>query len=142
MKKMGKKIILVIDDSFANLQLCRGLLRGEYDVRLAKSGEMALNVLANVKPDIILLDIMMPDMSGFEFIREIGEDAELRAIPVIFVTAHVTGEYLSDAASCGAANYVVKPFAADVLRAKIQNALNNRRADSNNTIFSPQYINP
>ena len=140
--KIKKEIILVIDDSYANLRLCNGLLKEEYDVRLAKSGEMALNVLEKVKPDIILLDIKMPDMSGFGFLKEISGDDELRVIPVIFVTAHATGEYLSDALNYGAADYIVKPYKSDVLRAKIQNALNKRKTNSSNKIMSSHYINP
>jgi len=118
-----RKIVLVVDDSTANLQLCRGLLSNEYDVRLAKSGKMALSALEKVHPDIILLDIEMPDMSGFEVIEEIGKDPNLKDIPVIFVTSHATEDLVLKAIGHGAVDYVVKPFAPDVLGTKIKEAL-------------------
>jgi len=143
MEKIEKKeIILVVDDSPANLQLCNGLLSVEYNVRLAKSGEMALKVIAKLKPDIILLDIEMPGMSGFDVMKEISKDMELRKIPVVFVTSYATGEYLSDAVNYGAANYVVKPFESDALRAKIRNALKKRKTGINDEISFPLYVNP
>ena len=120
---MDKMIILVVDDSPANLQLCRGLLNNEFDVRLAKSGKMALEALERFRPDVILLDIEMPDMSGFEVMDEINKKKELNRIPVIFVTSHATEKLVAKAMRSGAVNYIVKPFEADLLRAKIQAAL-------------------
>ena len=116
-----RAIVLVVDDSSANLQLCKGLLSGEYDVRLAKSGRMALAALERVCPDIILLDIEMSDLSGFEVMGEIGKKPGLKDIPVIFVTSHATEKLVVKAANYGAVDYVVKPFDADVLCAKVKN---------------------
>ena len=115
--------ILIVDDSAANLQLCRGLLSNLYDVRLAKSGKMALDILERLKPGIILLDIEMPEMSGFEVMKEIRQKSKLKDIPVIFVTAHATEKLVTEAVQYGAADYLVKPFEASLLRAKIQTAL-------------------
>lgn len=120
----NRKVVLVVDDSSANLQLCKGLLSSEYDVRLAKSGKMALAALAKVCPDIILLDIEMPDMTGFEVLSEIKENLKLKEIPVIFVTSHATEKLIIKAVDNGATDYLVKPFTSDVLMAKIKNALN------------------
>jgi len=128
------KIILVVDDSSANLQLCRGLLGGEYDVRLVKSGKIALEALTRIKPDIILLDIEMPGMSGFDVITELNADSGLRAIPVIFVTSHATEKLVAKAAELGASDYVVKPVEAGVLRGKIRNCLKKRRIDVKITV--------
>ena len=123
METDNKKIILVVDDSSSNLQLCKGLLSDEYDVRLAKSGKMALAALARIRPDIILLDIEMPDMTGFEVMDELQKDAGLQHVPVIFVTSHASEQLVEKAVGLGAADYVVKPFAPDVLRAKLRSAL-------------------
>lgn len=118
-----RKIILVVDDSAANLQLCKGLLSSEYDVRLAKSGKLALTALARVRPDVILLDIEMPDMTGFEVMDEISKDNALKDIPVIFVTSHASEQLVYKAVGYGAVDYVVKPFSPDILRTKIKSAL-------------------
>ena len=120
----NRRTILVVDDSSANLQLCKGLLCNEYDVRLAKSGKMALAALVRVHPDVILLDIEMPDMTGFEVMDEINKDPELKSIPVIFVTSHASKQLVTKAAGYGAVDYVVKPFAPAILNAKIRSALN------------------
>jgi putative two-component system response regulator len=118
-----RKIILVVDDSSANLQLCKGLLSNDYDVRLAKSGKKALEALSRVRPDIILLDIEMPDMTGFEVMNEIKKDDNLDGIPVIFVTSHASTKLVLKALEHGAADYIVKPFVSNLLYEKINKAL-------------------
>ena len=120
-----RKTILVVDDSSANLQLCKGLLSETYDVRLAKSGKMALAALSKVSPDIILLDIEMPDMTGFEVMEEINKNPELAGIPVLFVTSHASERLVSKAVDHGAIDYIVKPFTPEVLRGKIKGAIRN-----------------
>jgi len=117
------KIILVVDDSSANLGLCRGLLKDEYDVRLAKSGRLALDALEKLHPDLILLDIEMPEMSGFDVMTEINKKPELQGVPVIFVTSHATEKLVVKAVQHGAVDYIVKPFEAGLLRTKVQAAL-------------------
>ena len=119
----NRAIILVVDDAPANLQLCKGLLGNEFDVRLAKSGKMALEALEKFQPDIILLDIEMPDMSGFEVKSALNKNPDSKEIPVIFVTSHATEQLVAKAVEHGAVDYVVKPFDANVLRTKIQNVL-------------------
>ena len=118
-----KYVILAVDDSAANLQLLHGLLNSEYNLRLAKSGRQAIAALSKFRPDIILMDIEMPDLSGFEVMDEIRKNPELVNIPVIFVTSHVDKEYLEKAAEYGAGDYVAKPFDPNVLRSAIQNVL-------------------
>ena len=119
----NQKIILVVDDSSANLQLCKGLLSDEYDVRLAKSGKMTLAALARVRPDLILLDIEMPDITGFEVMNEINKNPQLTGIPVIFVTSHASEKLITKAVDHGAVDYIVKPFIPDILHAKIKSVL-------------------
>ena len=122
-----RKIVLVVDDSSANLQLCRGLLSNDYDVRLAKSGKMALDALARIRPDLILLDIEMPDMSGFEVMTEIKKNRDLDGIPVIFVTSHASEKLVLKAREQGAVDYIVKPFVSDVLYKKIDKAFDAKK---------------
>jgi len=121
--KDRREIILVVDDASANLQLCKGLLGDKYDVRLAKSGKMALEALEKVHPDILLLDIEMPDMSGFEVMDEMNKNTDFADISVIFVTSHATEKLVKKAVEHGAVDYVVKPFDAEVLRSKIDGVL-------------------
>ena len=120
----NRKIILVVDDSSANLQLCKGLLSAEYDVRLAKSGKMALMALDRLSPDVILLDIEMPDMTGFEVLEEINKNPNTKDIPVIFVTSHASEKLVIKAVGHGASDYIVKPFPPELLRAKVRNVFN------------------
>ena len=119
-----RALVLVVDDAAPTLRLCVGLLGEQYDVRLAKSGKMAMVALKRMRPDVILLDIEMPDMTGFEIMLEIKKDPSLKDIPVIFVTSHANEKLVVKAAEYGAVDYVVKPFNPDALRRKIQKAVN------------------
>ena len=121
MEKRAK--ILIVDDTSANLELCKGLLNNEFEVRLAKSGKMALKSLERFRPDIILLDIEMPEMSGFEVKNEMNKNSDFKDIPVIFVTSHATEKLVLKALEQGIVDYIVKPFESRVLRTKIRSAL-------------------
>ena len=118
-----REMILAVDDSAANLQLLKGLLSNDYDVRLAKSADMALAALTKLKPNLILLDIEMPGISGFEMMETIRGNSEYREIPVIFVTSHATMDFVLRAVECGAKDYIAKPFDVNLLRTKIRSAL-------------------
>jgi putative two-component system response regulator len=118
----AKKIILAVDDMPMNLTAIRTILHNDFDIRLAKSAKTALAMLNTVKADLILLDIEMPEMSGFEFLeylRTTAEYPEYRRIPVIFVTSHATEDFIARAASSGAEDYVVKPIVPAVLLEKV-----------------------
>jgi signal transduction histidine kinase/CheY-like chemotaxis protein len=120
-----KKIILALDDMPLNLTAIRTILRDDFDVRLTKSPIAALTMLNTVKVDLMLVDIEMPEMSGFEFVdrlRNNPEDPEQKNIPVIFVTSHETPDVLERIASCGA-GYVVKPVIPRILLEKIKSTL-------------------
>ena len=119
----NRKTILVVDDTSANLQFCKGILASNYDVRLAKSGKAALGALERIHPDVVLLDIEMPDMTGFEVMEEMNKIASLEKPHVIFVTSHATAKLVEKALGLGAVDYIVKPFHPDVLLAKVKNAL-------------------
>jgi CheY-like chemotaxis protein len=114
-----RKLILVVDDIVANLHLAQNILKSFYDVSLAKSAEIALNILKTVPVDLLLVDIEMPDMTGLEFIERIQSDPKTADIPVIFVSSHGTQEYIFRAMGAGAKDFIVKPINAPVLLQKV-----------------------
>jgi len=117
------KSILAVDDAYTNLQIVHGLLKDSFHMHLAKSGRMALIALERMTPDLILLDIEMPEISGFNIMETINANERLKKIPVIFVTAHASKDFVITASRQGAKDYLVKPFDPELLRAKIRNAL-------------------
>jgi putative two-component system response regulator len=119
-----KKIILCVDDMPENLMLLGSLLEDYFDVRLAKSAEMALSLLVGVRVDLILLDIVMPEMSGFEFLNLLrSRDSMNQKTPVIFVTSHADLDIIGKAIKLGAKDYIVKPIKADTLFKKIDGVI-------------------
>jgi PleD family two-component response regulator len=124
-----KQIILAVDDMPVNLAAIRDILQNDFDMRLSKSALSALRMLNTVQVDLILLDVEMPEMSGFEFLDNIKNNAEhpeLKDIPVIFVTSHAAEDFMARAAAAGAAGYVVKPVTPQLLRDKVGAALRRR----------------
>ncbi|MCL2185982.1 MAG: response regulator [Treponema sp.] len=119
-----KKIILAVDDMPENLMQLGSLLENYFDVRLAKSAEMALNVLNKTKVDLILLDIVMPEMLGFDFISILRSGNSLnKKTPVIFVTSHADIDIIGRAIKAGAKDYIVKPVVAETLYKKINSVI-------------------
>ncbi len=107
---MGTRV-LVVDDNPDSLVIVRGLLepRG-YEVEEASSGLQALELIRARRPDIVLLDVMMPEMSGFEVLQKIKEDPETALLPVILVTAKTADEDVVQGYQYGADYYITKPF--------------------------------
>ena len=103
--------ILVVDDQPINVQLLkRKLERGGLDVSTANNGLEALEQVRLHKPDLILLDLMMPDMDGIEVCQRLQASSETRSIPVIFVTARTTKESKLEGLAVGAVDYITKPI--------------------------------
>ena len=120
---MDKKI-LVFDDVFPVRYLIEHTLRRKgYDVQAVKDGSAGLMTAREYRPDLIVVDIMMPDIDGFQVCREIREDPLLRKTPVIFLTALMTKKHKLQAFEVGADDYLVKPFQADELMAHISAVL-------------------
>lgn len=112
--------ILVVDDQPGNLRAVGALLaRKGYEVRTADSGERALTLAHESRADLILLDMVMPGMNGFELLARIKEDATLRRLPVVFLTAAHDRELLVRAFDAGAVDYVTKPFMPEELLARV-----------------------
>ncbi|MDR0818484.1 MAG: response regulator [Oscillospiraceae bacterium] len=118
-----KKSILAVDDTPASLKIIHGALSGEFSLHLAKSGGMAMSTLENTTVDLILLDIEMPGISGFDIIDLLKKKPNLKDIPVIFVTSHATSDFVVEAAKRGAKDYLAKPYTPDLLRDKVHKAL-------------------
>jgi signal transduction histidine kinase len=119
--------ILIIDDTPANLQTLGAALDEEFDLRVATSGLLGLALAAKSLPDLILLDVMMPEMDGYEVCRRIKADPQLKAIPVIFVTALTEASAETAGLALGAADYLTKPINVDIARQRIRNLLERER---------------
>ena len=120
-----KKRILVVDDTIADVEVLVLLLTeyGDYEVNVANNGKQALESMSKVKPDLVLLDIMMPVMGGYETCSIMKADENLHDIPVLFLTANTEAEDLVKAFNAGGADYVTKPFNSIELIARIKTQL-------------------
>jgi len=106
-----KRIVLVVDDTPDNLSLMSGLLKDDYKVKVANGGERALKIAhSDPPPQLILLDIMMPEMDGFEVIRRLKSEPKTQAIPVIFLSAKALPEDKQKGFDLGAVDYITKPI--------------------------------
>ncbi|HPE87206.1 MAG: hybrid sensor histidine kinase/response regulator [Bacteroidales bacterium] len=124
MKYNTKATLLLVDDNTKNLQLLGSVLHENgYQVALAKDGSTALNSVKKVKPDLILLDVMMPDMDGFEVCRRLKEEEETAHIPVIFVTAKTDVDEIVKGFNSGGVDYITKPFNREELLVRIKTQL-------------------
>lgn len=123
------KHILVVDDNATNLRLAEKALKPLYKVTLLISGEQALKFLSKNKPDLILLDIMMPGIDGFQTIKAIKSNEETKSIPVIFLTAQSESFSEINGLQLGAADFIAKPFVPEVMlrRVALQIELNTYR---------------
>lgn len=108
--------ILIVEDTQLNIEMLKAALEDNYKISVAKNGQMGLNIIQKVVPDLILLDVMMPVMDGYEFIQEIKRIDAYKEIPVIFLTAQMELHEKTKAFELGAVDYITKPF--DVLEVK------------------------
>jgi two-component system, OmpR family, alkaline phosphatase synthesis response regulator PhoP len=117
---MGKKI-LIADDEIHIVQIVKFNLekRGGYKVLTAKNGEEGLELAKQEKPDLILSDVMMPKMSGFEFCQELRKDPEIKNIPFIILTAKGQESDIKTGEEIGATDYITKPFSPKALLNKV-----------------------
>jgi len=123
------KVVLVVDDAKENLTVIGELLEPRYRVRLALSGERALKVAqSEPRPDLILLDVMMPEMDGYEVLAQLRQIPATRDIPVIFVTAMDATEDEERGLHMGAVDYVTKPIRPAILLARVETHLELKQA--------------
>ncbi|MCD4750237.1 MAG: two-component system response regulator [Thermoanaerobaculales bacterium] len=121
--------ILIVDDERLNINVLIGLLKSEHKIMIAKNGEQALRrALSDPPPDLILLDIIMPGMDGYEVCRRLKADERTRDIPVIFVTAMGDVHDETKGLEIGAVDYITKPISPPIVKARVKTHLTLRRA--------------
>jgi putative two-component system response regulator len=126
---MKKDTLLVVDDTPENLTLMAGILRDAYRVKVATTGEKAITIAKNEPhPDLILLDIMMPELDGYEICRRLKSQPETRDIPVIFLTALSEIKDEKQGLEAGAVDYITKPISPPILMARVRNHLKLKAA--------------
>ncbi|MBZ8139904.1 two-component system response regulator [Rubrivivax gelatinosus] len=120
----GRRLsVLVVDDTAANLSLLAQVLAPEYQVKIALSGARALQLAAAQAPDLIVLDVMMPGLDGFEVCRRLKADPALADVPVLFLTALTKPEHEAEGFAAGGADFIHKPFNPETVRARVRTQL-------------------
>lgn len=115
--------VLVVDDEPANIDILKDVLAPYYTVRVAPSGMIALKIVEKNPPDLILLDVMMPQMDGFEVCRVVKSNPVSAKIPIIFVTALGHGEDEERGFAAGATDYIAKPISPPIVLARVKTHL-------------------
>ena len=123
-----RRTILVVDDTPENLSVMNGLLRETYKVKVASSGARALAIAAAEPPDLVLLDIMMPEMDGYEVLQKLKADSKTGDIPVIFLTSLSDADDEKVGLEMGAVDYIGKPANPAILLARVRNHLELKTA--------------
>jgi putative two-component system response regulator len=129
MRELAK--ILIVDDTPFNIKVLADLLRQDYDIYVANNGVEALDIVLRIKPDLILLDIMMPEMDGYEVCRCLKSNENTAGIPVLFVTAKTETEDETKGLELGAVDYITKPISPSIVTARIKNHINLHRYQEN-----------
>ena len=124
--RSGKAVILAVDDTPENLDVVKGALGGDYVIKAAINGMIALKIAQKVPPELILLDIRMPGMDGFEVMSQLRANEATRGIPVIFLTGESDSEVRQRADDMGAAGFVTKPIDGAILRQTVVAAFSAR----------------
>lgn len=117
----AKPVIMVVDDEIANIELIAAVLEEDYEIVFARSGEQAIDVARKFVPDLILLDVVMPGLDGYETCRRIKQDPGLADVPVIFTTGRDAVEDEVRGLAAGAIDYVTKPVQPVALRRRVSN---------------------
>ena len=129
MDAQRKRTILLVDDTPANIQVAQSILKDDYKIRIATNGPKALELTkASPLPDLILLDVMMPDMDGYEVCALLKGDPATHDIPVIFLTGKTEAEDETRGFQVGAVDYIHKPFSPSVVNARVRTQLMLREA--------------
>lgn len=135
-----KPLLLLVDDVPANIHFLAASMSDLYRIKIATSGKQALDIVAKVeKPDLILLDVMMPEMNGIEVLQHLRANPQTVHIPVIFVSADVSEQTQLDGLSLGADDYLTKPVVVSILLARVKNILERKRAQAQLRLASHVY---
>ncbi|MBF0211218.1 MAG: hybrid sensor histidine kinase/response regulator, partial [Desulfamplus sp.] len=128
---MNKKNILIVDDTEANIDILVDTLGDDYEVSVAMDGESAIEDVRTNPPDLILLDIMMPGIDGYEVCRRLKADEKTKDIPIIFITALSQVEDETKGLKLGAVDYITKPISPPIVKARVENHLELKQAREN-----------
>ena len=129
MANSDKRTILVVDDTLANIQVAHNTLKDTYIIKVATSGAKALDLAKVIpQPDLILLDVMMPGMDGYEACRRLKSDPSTSDIPIIFLTGKTDADDETRGLELGAIDYIHKPFVPLVVQARVRTHLALREA--------------
>ncbi len=127
-EQIQRQTLLVVDDEPVNIKIFMEMLRSDYTIKVSTDGEKALQIAQSENPpDLILLDVMMPGMNGYEVCRRLKADERTRDIPVIFITAKTGEEDETKGFEIGAVDYITKPFSPIVVMARIKTHLELKR---------------
>lgn len=119
--------VLIVDDVLDNIQILHEILKQEYEVFFAMNGVQAIDVAHQVLPDLILLDIMLPDVDGYEVCERLKKDKRTQEIPIIFLTAMTEVEDETRGFAAGAVDYLTKPIRAPIVRARVRTHVELKR---------------
>ena len=126
MKDLSECVILVVDDTEANIDILVDALGDTYDIAVAMDGESALENVAEELPDLIILDIMMPGMSGFEVCERLKADAATKDIPIMFFSAQTDCADKEKAMAMGAIDFIAKPIDVPVVQERVKKFFQQR----------------
>jgi putative two-component system response regulator len=131
MSDLSDSNVLVVDDTETNIDILVETLGDDYDISVAMDGESALEDIVERKPDLILLDIMMPGIDGYEVCKRLKDDEETVSIPIIFLTAMTEEQDEAKGLALGAVDYIAKPFSPDLVKSRVRNQLELKRHQDN-----------
>jgi PleD family two-component response regulator len=122
-----KQTILIVDDEPGNIEIVSETLGDSYEILAATSGQEALQIAALQLPDMIILDIIMPVMSGYEVLRALKQNLSLKEIPVVFITALDKEDQETKGLTMGAVDYIPKPFNTTIVKLRVRTQLELKR---------------
>jgi len=120
MENLGKGKVLLVDDIKANINILKVSLNKDYDISVAFDGESALKQVVKDPPDLILLDVQMPGIDGYEVCRRLKRDKDTEKIPIVFVTSKTEEENETKGLELGAIDYITKPFSIPIVKARVK----------------------
>jgi len=123
MKDISECTILIVDDTESNIDILVETFGEEYDIAVAMDGESALEAVEEDPPDLILLDIMMPGMSGFDVCKQLKDNLETANIPIIFLSALTEPDEKRKGIALGAIDFITKPFVVSEIETKVRQHL-------------------
>ena len=123
MNELSECTVLIVDDTETNIDILVDTLGEDYDIAVAMDGESALEAVEEEPPDLILLDIIMPDMDGFEVCKRLKDNPETADIPVIFLSALTEAHEKQKGLKLGAVDFLTKPFNPSVIQDKVKQHL-------------------